>query len=195
VRVRRARLTRAHAVVAGARRALTRRAVRLTGYLAGEFYAALVEKELDDQRASKGSIEQRALAVVSTSGVLVALLLGLATLTTSGETIELPDAARLPLYVAVGAFAAATLVALIAAVPFRYRSMKTGATYNVVRDKWNDPPPIARRRVTVTRLMLFESYKRRNSVKGWILTVAIAIEFAAVALLALAVALIIRGGG
>src|SRR5438876_2404695 len=47
---------------------------------AGSVYADFIEKELDDQRASKTSMEQRAVAVVTTAGVLVTLLFGFASL-------------------------------------------------------------------------------------------------------------------
>jgi hypothetical protein len=84
-----------------------------------------------------------------------------------------------------------TFAALLATAPIRFRSLKSDAFYRVLRDKWDEPPRSARRRVAVTRLVLFTSYKRANSLKGWILLGALGAEFVAVSLVAVAVAVIV----
>jgi hypothetical protein len=66
----------------------------------GEFYADFIEEELVDQRASKASLEQRGLAVVSTSGVLVAILFGFTTIASDGSALDIPSSARLWFYLA-----------------------------------------------------------------------------------------------
>jgi hypothetical protein len=48
----------------------------------GSVHGAFVSRQLDDQRALKDSLERRASAVITTSGVLVTLVFGLATITT-----------------------------------------------------------------------------------------------------------------
>src|SRR2546427_71248 len=76
---------------------------------AGSVYADFIEKELDDQRASKPSMEQRALAVVTTAGVLVTLLFGFASLAKKKDGFHIPSSAHLWFYLALGALVVAVV--------------------------------------------------------------------------------------
>jgi hypothetical protein len=157
----------------------------------GEFYADFIEKELVDQRASKASLEQRGLAVVSTSGVLVAVLFGFTTIARDGRALDIPASARLWFYVALGAFAVAAAFALAVMIPRGYDATNAVALADVLRDRWQNPPWMARRRVAATRLKIYASYRRGNRRKGILLALAIACEVCAVFLLAVAIALVI----
>ena len=44
---------------------------------AGEIFAAVIDYELEQERARRTSLEQRAMAVVTSSGVLVSLVFGM----------------------------------------------------------------------------------------------------------------------
>jgi hypothetical protein len=157
----------------------------------GEFYADFIEKELVDQRASKASLEQRGLAVVSTSGVLVAILFGFSTIARDRSALDIPSSARLWFYIALGAFALAATLSLAVIIPRGYEATNPVALADVLRDKWHNPAWMARRRVAATRLRLYASYRRGNRRKGILLALAIACEVGAVILLAVAISLVI----
>jgi hypothetical protein len=57
---------------------------------AGAVYADFIETELVDQRASKASTEQRCIAVVSTSGILVTVLFGFAAIARKSYGLHIP---------------------------------------------------------------------------------------------------------
>jgi hypothetical protein len=160
----------------------------------GEFYADFIEKELVDQRASKASLEQRGLAVVSTSGVLVAVLFGFTTIARDSSALDIPSSARLWFYMALGAFALAATLSLAVITPRGYEATNPVALADVLRDKWHNPAWMARRRVAATRLRLYASYRRGNRRKGILLALAIACEVGAVILLAVAISLVIADG-
>jgi hypothetical protein len=188
---------------------------------AGVEYAALLESELADARANKASLEQRAIALVSTSGVLVTALFGLVAFLTNSETFRLPHDAKPPLYVALGLFAFAGLMALMVnkpnrrylglkpptlAAPSRWRlwtgrrrrhqaltDMRRVGFDEVIRGyRWGSPPPIARRRVALTRYTIYCAYQGANDRKARVLSVAFLAEALAVLSLAVSVALILN---
>jgi hypothetical protein len=157
----------------------------------GEIYADFIEKELTDLRSSKTSLEQRALAVVSASGVVIALLFGFATIGRQSSDVEIPSSARIFFYLALGAFALAVVSALVANFPSKLQAAKTAALEAVLRDNWRDSESVARRRIAVTRLKLYGSYRRGNKRKAIGLMVAVAGEVLAVLFLAVAIGLVI----
>jgi hypothetical protein len=126
----------------------------------GKIYADFIEDELADQRSSKRSLEQRGLAVVSASGVLVALLFGFTTIARRTTAIHLSSSARIWFYLALGAFAFATGLGLLVNLPSRLEAAKTAALEAVLKNKWRDSESTARRRIAVTRLKLYATYRR-----------------------------------
>jgi hypothetical protein len=144
-----------------------------------------------DLRENRTSLEQRGVAVVSTSGILVALLFGFSTIARRSADIHIAQSARLWFYLALRAFALATATALLVAFPWRVEATRTAALEGVLRDRWNDPESPARRRVAVTRLKLYATYRRANRRKGLLLALAILSEVAAVMLLGSAIGLVI----
>lgn len=77
-------------------------------------YGDFIKDELDVQDQRKASFEQRGLAVITTSGVLVTLLFALAALSTKrATTFVLPHAARTWLFVALVLFFLSALAALL----------------------------------------------------------------------------------
>src|SRR4051794_11113883 len=91
----------------------------------GSAYGVYIASELEDVRALKASLEERALAVVTTSGVLVTLLFALASVVTSKKNYSIPVAARPALIVALAAFVLAAALALIVIVPSKHRGPST----------------------------------------------------------------------
>lgn len=160
----------------------------------GEVYASFVERELEDQRASKASIEQRGIAVVTTSGILVTLLFGLAALVTESENFVVPEKSRPWLYLALLGFVVAAGAALITNLP---RNLESARTYGpksldrLIRLRWDDSPRAAKRRIALTRLGLLHSYKKVNNFKGRVLIAAVIAEVVAVAAVAVAVTIVL----
>ncbi len=165
---------------------------------AGVEYAEFVAVELAEARATKASLEQRALGLVSVSGAFVTALFGLIAFLTRTGSRELPSKAELPVYISLGLFVAAALLALIASAPGKYRGVTGGSQDDdlgletVVRTRWGDPPATARRRVALTRLVILDPYKSRNTRNGRLLIAATVAQAGAVLALAVAVALVLH---
>jgi uncharacterized membrane protein len=88
-------------------------------------YGAFLDAELKAQDARKASFEQRGLAVVTTSGVLVTLLFALAGLSTEAkQTFALPQNARAWLAAALVAFVLAAAAALATNLPLSYQAVE-----------------------------------------------------------------------
>jgi hypothetical protein len=156
-----------------------------------EVYSDFIREELADQRASKTSLEQRAAGVVTTSGVLVALLFGLTGLVSGPSDSAIPERAELWLFLSLGGFALASALALFVVVPHRYRGPTRAGLEKVRRERWDDVTGSALSKVSATRIVMLASYRKANGVKAWLLVAAIGIEVLAIATLAVAVALVI----
>jgi hypothetical protein len=162
---------------------------------AGVEYAAFIDAELSDQLAAKASFEQRGLAVITTSAALVAALFGLVAFLTKRDDFELPHLAAIALYAALVLFVVAALCGLFVNTPVKVQAPVGDdelGLEQLVREKWANPPAIARRRVAITRTMFIATYRTKNERKGRLLVAAIRAEATAVVALALAVALILR---
>ena len=160
----------------------------------GRVYEAFVSRQLEDQRSLKDSLERRASGVITSSGVLVTLLFGLAAITTRTSNYNLPHDAHLPLVVALAAFVVACACAVVAGVPFRYRGSSPGGLEAVRIHRWRDREWVARRRVAGTEIVILRAYKRANRIKAWLLVGAGVAQVAALVALGVSVALILSRG-
>ena len=160
----------------------------------GSVYSEFIEAALADQKAAKDSLEGRAAGVITTSGVLVTLLFGLGGLVTQRTGWKLPSSAKCPMYVALGGFAVACIVALIVTMPFRYRAVKVKTLKNRLATNWSKPRDTELLRMAATNVVLLGSYRTRNGWKAWLLFVAIAAQVVGVGALALAVAIVMKHG-
>jgi hypothetical protein len=124
-------------------------------------YADFIEKELADHRAAKAALEQRGVGVVTTAGVLVTLLFGLAAIVTKREDFQLPNDAAPWLFAALGLFVCAACGGLVAALPFMYKTPKTQALDKLVREKWDNSAWAARRKVALARIGLIAAYREK----------------------------------
>ncbi len=145
---------------------------------------------MQEQDARKTSIEQRGLAVVTTSGTIVTLLFGLVALLTRGDNYSMPTEAVLPLSVALFCFAVAAILGVLANAPLKY--------LNVDLDEanfwkwWDQSDEDAVQRIAATRLKLFKVAQDRNDWKGQVLIAAVGLEVVAVTSLALTVGFILQ---
>lgn len=155
-------------------------------------YGQFVKDELAVQDARKASFEQRGLAVITTSGVLVTVLFALAALSTKrAQTLTLPGSARTWLAAALVLFFLSALAALVTNAPLIYQAVKAEDVRKRLRE---DPPRTAgeaAKDIAFTRLDALESAKVLNSIKGWLLVLAMAFEAIAVGCVAVAVGIIL----
>jgi len=138
------------------------------------------------------SFEQRGQTVITTAGTLVTLLFALAALSTKqAATFTLPNTARTWLLVGLALFFASAVAALVTNAPLVYQVVPV----EKVRERLNrDTPPTADRAakaIALTRLEALSSAKTQNTIKGWALAVALALEALAVGCVAVAVAKIL----
>jgi len=155
-------------------------------------YGAFVDAELKAQDARKSSFEQRGVAVVTTSGVLVTLLFALAGLSTqASSTFVLPHSARAWLVAALISFVCAAVAALATNVPLQYEAVKADQIKSRLDEKPIRSVDRAERDVAATRVKALEDAKRKNGIKGNLLFAAIGLEVLAVALVGVAVCIVI----
>ena len=158
---------------------------------AAAVYAPYIAAQVASQEERKNSFEQRGLAVITTSGVLVSLLFGLTAVLTSAANYHLPDAARVPIFAALFCFVVAAIAAIATNLPQRYRGVTTDALKKQIEQHWEDTGTDARRAVAITELDVLERAKQHNHKKGDALAIAIRAEIAAVCFLAVAVGAIL----
>jgi hypothetical protein len=154
-------------------------------------YAAYVGAQVVSQEERKSSLEQRGLAVITTSGVLVALLFGLAAVLTGTSGYHLPNGARAPILIALVLFVIAAVAAIVTNLPLHYKGVTADALKKTVEDGWEHSTAEAQREVSLTEIKVFRRAKERNRTKGRALIVAILAEIAAVISLAVAIAVIL----
>jgi hypothetical protein len=150
-------------------------------------YSAFIKTELEAQKERKASLEQRALNVITTSGVLVSLLFGLAAVITSQEGFVLSDRARDWLAGALFFFVGAALAALVVNAPLRYRYVRADDLVKGLNERWGDSLRSAERTVARTRVDLYRVHLAKNQLKGKILLGAMGAEVVGIACLAYAV--------
>ncbi len=154
---------------------------------ASEVYGGYIQDEFDRQLARKASVEQRALSVITTSGVLVTLLSGLAALSGAHQTLVLPSASKLLLLCSLGLFVVAIVSSLAINVPRVYTHVTPGGLLDAVNNRWGDTPTEARKTVAETQITAIAAASKLNTGKGKLLFGAIASELCAVVLVAAAI--------
>lgn len=151
----------------------------MSGY---EPLQTLISDLLAEERSRKQSLEQRGLAVITSSGTMVTLLFALAALVTSDETFVLEDCSKLLLAGAAISFSVAAVLAIFIQKPLLYQEpgiswLKT-VTGASVWDKV--PETTASRRAAEARVNSIASFREKNVVKVRLLTTALSFEAAAI---------------
>jgi hypothetical protein len=160
---------------------------------AGDVYAEVIETLLDQERTRKTSLEQKALSVITSSGVLVTLLFGFASLTKSSQATGLPVLARAFLIAAMAAFLVAILGSLRINQPVNYSPLgvKKDLQRMVTDELWFDAAAVGRRAIAEFRVGEIDRWREQNGVKARQLQRAIVAESAGVALLAVSVGVLL----
>ncbi|TFV53160.1 hypothetical protein [Blastococcus sp. TF02A-35] len=160
----------------------------------GTEYAEYFSGLSQAQEARKASLEQRGLAVITTSGALATLLFGLTALVSGAEGFDLPRQAGGPLGVALVAFAVAALLALLTNVPLPYANAALGDTADELRVLWSKGREHALKLITGTRVKMLKRARAMNDVKAWLLIAAMLAEVIGVGAVAVAVGEVLRHG-
>jgi hypothetical protein len=147
---------------------------------AGDVYGPLILEQLTEERARKSSIEQRGLAVVSTSAGLVTALLALAGLITKRSDFHLTVASEVLLSIAALLLVAGAAAAVLTNAPRGYAEVSDAQLTEVTaEDAWYKDAGEAARVVGDLRREVVASARCQNQRKAKWLLAAIALEVAA----------------
>ena len=165
------------------------------GGAAGPLIANLITKELADERSVTASLQSRGLAVIGSSGTLVALLFGLSAVATTVRHFKLPAAAKPPLYVAAVLLVAAAVAGIMTNAPRSSKGTALSRLRPLVESPyWEYPAGPAQQEVARTQLAAPEAVRADNRVLGRYLLAAITLEIAGIAsTMAAVIALIAKG--
>jgi len=158
---------------------------------AGPEFASFVLNQLDTEEKRRASLETRGLAVITTSGTLVTLLLALAALVTQQKDYRLPESVNAWVTTSLISFVAATALAIGANAPQMYRVVDVAALKTIVRARWESSSDDAIKTLTATRLDELQRAQAVNGVKGYLLLGAAVAQGVAIGGLTVAVAIIL----
>lgn len=156
-------------------------------------YADLVTDLLQAENAIVNGLETRGVAVVSTSGALVTLLLGLAGLVTRAQSFHVSTTVLILASLAVVFFLLAGLVAMwIINRPRKAWRPDPGQLTIEMWDRWNRPHPHdPLKKATATRIALWATAQDLTRKKAWALLAALAAEAVAVVFLGVAAIIVL----
>jgi hypothetical protein len=155
--------------------------------MAGPVLGEMIREQLDQERRRKDSLEQRGMAVITSSGVLVALLLAIAGIATTNLHIALPDLAKWTAGLALVLFAGAALFGLWTNWAYKIKEPDLGQAEMLVKTHWAQAAEDAEQFVAHSYLTSVVSYRESGNKKARWLLVALTLEAAAIVALALAV--------
>jgi hypothetical protein len=157
---------------------------------ATKLYADYIAEQINREDQRKTSLETRGVAVVTTSGALATLLLGLAALSkknqTSKGTFVLPDSSQGPLKWALILFTAAALGAVLTNFGVWLQWADPSGLRKVLDDDEKTPED-AEWDIAENRLAILKSLNSWNDKKGWALIAAMLCEVVAIGFIAVAV--------
>lgn len=155
-------------------------------------YGEFLRAELEAQTARKTSFEQRGLAVVTTAGVIVPLLLAFAALAAKdGAAIKLTDSAKVALAIGIGLLVVSAVVALLTNLPVNYEAVPAEAVEKRLKEDPVRDEIRAAKDIALSRLKVLRDAKTKNGRKGQLLFAAIVVEVAAIACVGVAVGIVV----
>jgi hypothetical protein len=161
----------------------------------GASYRGLIDEQLAEERATKNGLEQRGLAVITTSGILATLVFGVAAFATQTQKFTLHEPEQGLLAAALVCFVAAAAAALMAVQPRSYAEAKIEKLKERVSpEEWFRKDVLeAYRRDALLNVRIIEVSRQANGCKARWLTGAIILEVVAVGSVALVVGLVLFG--
>lgn len=158
--------------------------------LPSKIYSDYIGEQLAREEQRKNSLQAGGFAVVTTSGALATLLLGLAALSKKNQdskgTFVLPESSHVWLRWALVFFALAALGAILTNFPVWLQYVNPADLKKVLQDSSKSECD-AQIDVGENQIAILESLQRWNGRKGWVLFVAMIFEVVAIALIAVAV--------
>lgn len=155
---------------------------------AREALDSVIENELQQARDRAASLEQRALAVVTTSGVLVSLVFGFGTLIKGKQITVLPEAPKILLVFALISLVATATIALFTIMP---RNYSVESYWEKVLGSWIASPSETWESITQLHLNEIHHWLTTNTKKAAILLAAIVAECIGISLLAISMLVVI----
>ena len=132
-------------------------------------------------------METRGIAVITTSGALVGLLLASMAAIKGSKAFALVDSANLSFLTGGVLFGIAATLGIVANIPFLYKSVNASSLYTATENLWDDMPEEAELMVASTKIALYKSARNANAFKAIFVLAALATEVAALIPTAIAV--------
>jgi hypothetical protein len=162
---------------------------------AGTSYGQLIADQLAEERARKSALESRGITVISVSGVLCTLILGLTAGVTTSTGFRFVAFVRVPLVLALVAFVSAAACGLLTNLPLRYKEPTARALVGLLNVRyWTGPEEIGELRVAEAQVTILSAARTANGLKARLLLAAVLFELLAVAFLSCAAAVLVCGG-
>jgi hypothetical protein len=146
--------------------------------IAGDQYSELIVDQLVEERDRKTSLEQRAAAVITTSGAIVTVVFGFTSLVKGNGELHVSSTGLLELVVAAFLLLMAVTLALIIGLPRDYLEVDEKDLRQMVdKDYWINPQAVeARRRIAEVNVDILTSARGFNADKARFLFAAVALE-------------------
>jgi hypothetical protein len=155
--------------------------------VAGDYYGALIADTLAGQRARKESFERRGFSVITSSGVVASVLLGIAAVIVSGDE-KPPALARWAFVSALVLFAAAFILGIVANIPRSHEQTRSEHLRPLLEDRfWLGRPGVGKFRTAEVRVGMLEWSEGVNDTLGRLLIAALTAELLAILAVAVAV--------
>lgn len=155
---------------------------------ASELIMSFISEQLSEERARKTAIEQRGIAIVTTSGTLVTLLFALSAVVGAQVDAALPRSGTIALRIAVIAFLAAACLGLSTNLPMKYAKPRTSGLLKLVNGReWLASATVGARAVARAKIAMLRTARRSNALKTRLTLYGIAAEILAVGAVAFAV--------
>lgn len=156
-------------------------------------YADFVQEQLAAEETRKTSLEQRGLAVITSSGALATLGFGSLALAKRDDRIAVSGVTTFLLIIGALALLIAAALALATNAPLRHQAIDSAALKESLREHAADDEGRAMIRVTSTRLGLLGTTREGNDLKAILCLAAIVAEVVGVALIGATICVVLLG--
>jgi hypothetical protein len=153
----------------------------------GAEYSAFLKDLVEAEEKRITGMETRGLAVVTSSGTLVTLLLALAALVTRVQQVKLPGLALGAAAVAAALLVASAVCAGLANAPWRGWGLKPECLGSELWERWDDASDNAVAKVAATRLRMWAETHKQTQRKAKLVFAAAMLQGAGASALTVAV--------
>ncbi|GAB3062475.1 hypothetical protein GCM10027053_26170 [Intrasporangium mesophilum] len=158
----------------------------------GAEYSAFLKDLVDAEEKRSTGMETRGIAVITTSGALVTLLLGLSTLVTRVQSAVLPTFSLWAAALAGVGFVASAICAALANSPWKEWGLNPSCLRAELWERFGDPGDDPTVKVMSTRLRLWESAHQATQRKAKLVFSAVVLQgFAVLTLASAAIAILV----